>query len=372
MSEAPAQNTDPKPRRRPMPSGMPNSSPANLNAVGNSLRLEREKRGQKLDAIADMLKIRRIYLQAIEDSDWPNLPELVYAQGFVRSYADYLGLDGAEKAAQFKKEFRGGPRVMELDMPKPLEDNQTPDWKIITTVIVGLGVAYIGWSALHPSEKPDSIPPAPTAETETAAPAPDIAQPPPSTASSTAPAAPGTPAATPASATTAAPATSTPGATTAAATPTAAANAPATQPTMAAQPSSSASGKPAQTGTAYGSTTPTHVTITAAEDSWVQVHAADGQVVFSRVMRPGDYYRVPTDAGLTLTTGNLAGLYFDVDGHGMAPSDAPGTVMRDLPLAPENLLQSLTSLNKTPEKTSDKASEKTPAPSFSKYNDQSQ
>jgi Helix-turn-helix domain len=45
-------------------------------------------------------KIRRRFLNAIEDEAWDVLPGPAYAAGFVRAYADYLGLDGARMAAE--------------------------------------------------------------------------------------------------------------------------------------------------------------------------------------------------------------------------------------------------------------------------------
>jgi len=302
------------PRRRPPDL---QAAPANLNSVAQTLRMAREATGQSVQEIADILKIRRLYLQAVEDSDWPNLPELVYAQGFVRSYAAYLGLDGAATALQFKREFRGGPRRPELDMPQPIDDNQTPSFKIIGGVIIGLFLIYILWATGHPRQKPETVPPAPL---EATVPETQV-QPTPTAAApvvSTFP-------------TTAQVSTTT---TARSAVPAPAATQPATTP------------HPPQTGIAYGAPTATRVTITAVQDSWLQVRAADGQVVFSRVMRPGDYYRVPSDAGLTLTTGNLSGLNFDIDSQNITPSGAPGTVLRNVPLTPENLSQTLGTMTK--------------------------
>lgn len=292
----------PTPQPRVMTEGETRTPPpANMNMVGQSLRLAREQRGEKVEDIAETLKIRRVYLQALEDSDWANLPELVYAQGFVRSYADYLGLDGPAAALQFKKEFRGGPRKPELDMPKPIEDNQTPDFKIIGASIAGLLAVLLLWSVLRPSHRPEPVPPAPSATQSQPAPA-----------EASAPAA-----------------TTEPNSTTAA---------PAAMASTTALPTAPAA---AQTGIGYGAATQTRVTITATQDSWVQVRASDGQVMFSRVMRPGDYYRVPPDAGLTLTTGNLSGLNFTVDGQNLSPNSTPGTVQRNLTLAPDGLLAGL-------------------------------
>lgn len=310
MSEASANpNPPPRPRRRPPGLAQTNAAPANVNSVGQILRAAREQRGLSVEQIADMLKIRRIYLQAIEDSDWEELPELVYAQGFVRSYASFLGLDEAGASAQFKREFRGGGRRSpELEMPKPLDDHQLPDWKIIAAVVVALFMVYAIWAVATEPSAPEPI--QRVAEVQKT-------QPPAPVETSAIPAATEQPVQ------------------------------PIAQTPAAETPAATGAPAPTQTGISYGATTPTRVTITAAQDSWVQVRDMDGQVVFSRVMRPGDNFRVPNEGTLSLTTGNLAGLYFTIDGKGMTPSGTPGTVFRNLSLAPDNLSSTLTEINKS-------------------------
>ena len=167
MSEASAKATPPRPRRRPpnvAQTGQPQA--ANVNSVGQILRAAREKRGVTVEQIAEMLKIRRVYLQAIEDSNWEELPELVYAQGFVRSYAAFLNLDESGAAAQFKREFRGGRRTPELEMPQPLDDHQMPDIKVIISVVIALFVIFILWSAATAPPVTEKLPT--VAETQTA------------------------------------------------------------------------------------------------------------------------------------------------------------------------------------------------------------
>jgi hypothetical protein len=54
----------------------------------------------ELSEVEAATKIRRRYLNAIENEAWDVLPGPAYAAGFVRAYADYLGLDGARMAAE--------------------------------------------------------------------------------------------------------------------------------------------------------------------------------------------------------------------------------------------------------------------------------
>ena len=72
--------------------------------VGELMRLTRERLGHELQTVANQLRIRLSYLEAIEDARFRDLPGTTYAVGFVRSYADYLGLDGADIVRRFREE----------------------------------------------------------------------------------------------------------------------------------------------------------------------------------------------------------------------------------------------------------------------------
>jgi hypothetical protein len=50
-------------------------------------------------------KIRARYLRAIENEEWDALPGPVYIKSFLRTYADYLGLDSRMLVDEFKREF---------------------------------------------------------------------------------------------------------------------------------------------------------------------------------------------------------------------------------------------------------------------------
>jgi cytoskeletal protein RodZ len=64
------------------------------NHVGQTLKESRLKLGFDLDTLEMKTKIRKRYLAALEDGDWDVLPGDVYARGFIRSYAEAVGLDG--------------------------------------------------------------------------------------------------------------------------------------------------------------------------------------------------------------------------------------------------------------------------------------
>lgn len=62
-------------------------------AFGAWLRREREARDVSLGEIADFTKVSRTHLQALEQERFDLLPAPVFAKGFLRSYAQYVGLD---------------------------------------------------------------------------------------------------------------------------------------------------------------------------------------------------------------------------------------------------------------------------------------
>ncbi len=80
----------------PKPSDNP-LDPPDLKAhdsVSDTLRLARLEHGQDLRTVAQVLRIRHTYLEAIEKGDFEHLPGTAYAIGFLRTYAEFLGLEG--------------------------------------------------------------------------------------------------------------------------------------------------------------------------------------------------------------------------------------------------------------------------------------
>jgi len=78
-----------------------------LKGIGDMLRSRRKELNMSLKDVENSTSIRSGYLQAIEEGQMERLISPIYAQGFVKQYAIYLGLDGerlvAEGADLFKK-----------------------------------------------------------------------------------------------------------------------------------------------------------------------------------------------------------------------------------------------------------------------------
>jgi cytoskeleton protein RodZ len=76
--------------------------------IGNSLREARLRQGLDFFEIEQSTKIRGKYLRALEDEQFDVLPAQTYVKGFLRSYADYLGLDGQLYVDEFNSRYVRG------------------------------------------------------------------------------------------------------------------------------------------------------------------------------------------------------------------------------------------------------------------------
>ncbi len=70
---------------------------------GGALRALREARGLSLQDVADVTRIRRAYLAALEDMRLDQLPSRPFVIGYVRAYAQALGIDQDEAVCKFKE-----------------------------------------------------------------------------------------------------------------------------------------------------------------------------------------------------------------------------------------------------------------------------
>jgi hypothetical protein len=73
--------------------------------IGYSLRSARERQGIGLPEAELATKIRAKYIRALEEEDFEALPADTYARGFLRTYADYLGLDGEIYVDEYASRF---------------------------------------------------------------------------------------------------------------------------------------------------------------------------------------------------------------------------------------------------------------------------
>lgn len=73
--------------------------------LGQKLKDARIQRRLSLEEVATATKIKLQFLEAIEKEEYGELPSFAYVQGFVKNYADYLGLPKEQTAALFKRDY---------------------------------------------------------------------------------------------------------------------------------------------------------------------------------------------------------------------------------------------------------------------------
>lgn len=114
--------------------------------VGDELRVRREELGYSLHKVEVATKIRGRYLRAIETSDFANLPNDVYSRGFVRQYAQYLGLSGAEYAKRYQAERGGVQKPSQQVKPRAvaLRLGATSRW-VASLAVLGVLAVIIGY-----------------------------------------------------------------------------------------------------------------------------------------------------------------------------------------------------------------------------------
>src|SRR5436309_15440979 len=88
--------------------------------IGNSLREARLRQQLDFPELEQETKIRSKYLQALEDEKFDVLPAPTYVKGFLRNYADALGLEGQLYVDEYNSRFVTG----EEDIPLRPRDYQ--------------------------------------------------------------------------------------------------------------------------------------------------------------------------------------------------------------------------------------------------------
>jgi transcriptional regulator with XRE-family HTH domain len=87
--------------------------------IGATLREARMRAKIDINEVETRTKIRAKYLRAIENEEWALLPGDVYVKSFLRTYADYLGLDSRQLIDDYKRRYER-PSDQELRQIAPL------------------------------------------------------------------------------------------------------------------------------------------------------------------------------------------------------------------------------------------------------------
>jgi cytoskeleton protein RodZ len=112
--------------------------------IGSSLREARLRQNLDFPELEERTKIRPKYLRALEDERFDILPAPTYVRGFLRSYAESLGLDGQPFVDEYNSRFTVGEEDAPLRarrVPAPRRDRGPRESRIAAVALVAIAVA---------------------------------------------------------------------------------------------------------------------------------------------------------------------------------------------------------------------------------------
>jgi hypothetical protein len=108
--------------------------------IGSSLREARLRQHLEYTDVELRTKIRARYVRALEDEEFESLPAQTYVRGFLRTYAEFLGLDGQLYVDEYNSRFAGDDHVAGVRRSYPPQPRQH---KRLETSVVVLALAAI-------------------------------------------------------------------------------------------------------------------------------------------------------------------------------------------------------------------------------------
>ncbi|MEX1147072.1 MAG: RodZ domain-containing protein [Sphingomonadales bacterium] len=300
--------------------------------VGVTLKRERERQGSRpIIEIAEEIRVRPHQLEALEADDYEKLPGLIYAAGFIRAYAQNLGLDGQEMVDRFKRTARTEDLESHLSFPEPLDDPRIPRRSLVAVACVMALAVYGTWYGLNTGNAPE-FEDVPTVESRIAGLMDAQATEPDSVPTSSAqpearqmaetrgvimpvinlPQSLQRPMNQPES------------------TPSAAVeNAAPVSVAMAAMTSTVRDSIPID---AIAGSQNDRITLRARRDTWVRIEGPGSEAVMDAVLRAGESYEATAGQGLSLMTGNAGALDVLVNGQLLGVLGPEGAIRRDVSL----------------------------------------
>jgi cytoskeleton protein RodZ len=266
-----------------------------MTNFGASFKKARESKGISLDQIAKTTRISTRFLAAIEDEDFKVLPGGVFNRGFVRTFAESVGLDPDQAVSDYERlvTVREPNEILTSAKPGPTT-GPTKTERNLYPIAIGVLVIAVAIFYLFTRES-GRVAETPTVPPVTATPAPQSAQP------------------------------VTPPPTTADATPTPTEPAPAVseqqpQPAPAPPPQAQA----------------LTLDIEAREKTWVKITADGNTVLPGEVLEPGMTRKFTAESSIGISIGNAAGLTLKINDMPLKPLGKSGQV-RSVTITPANL-----------------------------------
>jgi cytoskeleton protein RodZ len=134
-----------------------------LPSIGEALRSAREAQGKSVEDAAAATRIRPSYLEALEQEHFEQLGGNVYAKGFLRSYARFLGVDPAPLLDAYRAQERPDAPLFE-HAPTAIRGGRASGrrgqtWLAVAIVCVSIILVVSLWSLLRPAPDPTNAQP---------------------------------------------------------------------------------------------------------------------------------------------------------------------------------------------------------------------
>jgi transcriptional regulator with XRE-family HTH domain len=130
--------------------------------AGRKLTEARQQLGLTIEEVAERIRIRKEFLEALEDMNIKLLPGKAYALAFLRSYARELGIDERAIVDQFQDESALTRQDVQSQIRNPTsKPGRERPW-MAAAVLVVIAAGFVGFRAIQTS--PDEAAPAQQAE----------------------------------------------------------------------------------------------------------------------------------------------------------------------------------------------------------------
>jgi hypothetical protein len=131
--------------------------------LGNSLREARIRQGLEFPQVELATKIRAKYLRALEEESFDILPSETYVKGFLRSYSEFLGLDGQLYVDEYNSRYGTERLVAELPRRARVHQDRGLQRKVVLVALGGIAaltaLVIAAWK-YGGSDASNGIPPA--------------------------------------------------------------------------------------------------------------------------------------------------------------------------------------------------------------------
>ncbi|MFW5998751.1 MAG: helix-turn-helix domain-containing protein [Halanaerobiaceae bacterium] len=108
--------------------------------IGEELKQARKEKNLSLDNIEESTKIRKKYLKAIEEENFEVIPGKIYVKSFIRTYGNYLDLNGKKLAQQYENRLIEQRQLLEEKQQEIDETSFFEKYKILIISLLILGI----------------------------------------------------------------------------------------------------------------------------------------------------------------------------------------------------------------------------------------